>query len=460
MKILDVSRVSPKSPKTATISAAATSLPLTFSDLIWLRFPPVERVFFYEFPHPPSSFFDSLLPKLKHSLSLTLHAFLPLASTLTWPSHSPVPVIAYLPGDDGVSFTVAESDSDFNLLSGFNFSDAAETRLLVPHLTVSEDRASVMALQVTLFPNSGFSIGITTHHAAMDGKSSTSFMNSWAYICFHLKDSSDSSVSLPEHLVPFYDRSVIKDPCRIAERFAKIWMDIGGPNNKSLAIQKMGKGNPHSKLIRGTFELTPSSISKLKRLAESKKSAVTQKGVRVSSFIVACAYVLECLVKAEETEENRVLFIFIADLRSRLDPPIPPTYFGNCIGGVMFVCETKRLMEEDGFVCGVEGISEGLKRMEEEEDAVSGTGRLISDVVNIMRDKDVRMFSVAGSHRFDVYGNDFGWGSPKKVEIVSIDETGAISFTESRNKNGGIEIGLVLNQSVMDAFASLFAKRL
>ncbi|KAF7813173.1 phenolic glucoside malonyltransferase 1-like [Senna tora] len=392
-KTTEVCSVAPWSPETAT-SSATSSLYLTFSDIMWLKLRPVKRVFFYEFPHPPSSFFDSLLPKLKHSLSLTLHAFLPLASTLTWPSYSPVPVIAYLPGD-AVSVTVAESDSDFNHLSGYSVSEL------------------------------GFSIGIATHHAAMDGKSSTSFMNSWAYICFHLEDSSDlsSSPSLPEHLVPFYDRSVIKDPCG---------------------------------LIRGAFELTPSSISKLKKSAESK----VKQGVRVSSFIVACAYVLECLVKAEKTEEDRVFLAFNADLRSRLDPPIPPTYFGNFIGGAMFVCETKRLLEEDGFVCGVEEIIEGLKRMDEEEDVVSGTERFFLETGKMMRDKNVRSFTVAGSPRFDVYGNDFGWGRPKKVEIVSIDETGAFSLTESRNKNGGIEIGLVLNQTVMEAFASLFVKRL
>ncbi|KAF7813174.1 phenolic glucoside malonyltransferase 1-like [Senna tora] len=452
-KIIEFCSVAPWSPETAT-SSAATSLSLTFSDIMWLKFGAVKRVFFYEFPHPPSSFIDSLLPKLKHSLSLTLHTFLPLASTLTWPSHSPLPTIAYLPGD-AVSLTVAESDSDFNQLSGFDFSDPAETRSLVPHLTISEDRASVMALQVTLFPNSGFSIGIATHHAAMDGKSATSFMNSWAYICSNLEDSSDSS-SFPEHLVPFYDRSVIKDPCGVAERFANFWMqNNGGPNKRSLMPWEFPRAN-QSKLKRGTFELTPSSISKLKKSAESK----VKQGVRVSSFSVTCAYVLECIVKAEETEENRVLFTFGADLRSRLDPPVPPTYFGNCVGGAMFVFETKRLMEGDGFVCGVEGISEGLKRMEEEEDLISEAERLFLETGKMMRDKNVRSFTLAGSPRFDVYGNDFGWGRPKKVEVASIDETGSISLAESRNKNGGIEIGLVLNQTVMEAFASLFLKRL
>ncbi|KAF7813164.1 phenolic glucoside malonyltransferase 1-like [Senna tora] len=69
-----------------------------------------------------------------------------------------------------------------------------------------------------------------------------------------------------------------------------------------------------------------------------------------------------------------------------------------------------------------------------------------------------RMFSVAGSPRFDVYGNDFGWGKPKKVDVVSIDKSGAFSLAESKKEKGGVEIGIVLEPPVMEAFASLFVK--
>ncbi|AES77682.1 anthocyanidin 3-O-glucoside-6-O-malonyltransferase, putative [Medicago truncatula] len=54
-----------------------TSLPLTFFDILWLRLPPVQRIFFYEFPHQTSLFFNTLLPKLNQSLSLTLsHSYI------------------------------------------------------------------------------------------------------------------------------------------------------------------------------------------------------------------------------------------------------------------------------------------------------------------------------------------------------------------------------------------------
>ena len=78
VKILEICLVSPPQEKTTT----QTSLSLTFFELLWLRLPPVERLFFYEFPNQTISFFDTILPNLKHSLSLTLQHFLPLCCVL------------------------------------------------------------------------------------------------------------------------------------------------------------------------------------------------------------------------------------------------------------------------------------------------------------------------------------------------------------------------------------------
>ena len=71
-----------------------------------------------------------------------------------------------------------------------------------------------------------------------------------------------------------------------------------------------------------------------------------------------------------------------------------------------------------------------------------------------------RIFSTAGSPRFDVYDVDFGWGRPKKVETPSIDKTGAFCLSERRDGNGGVEIELVLDKNEMEAFADIFAKGL
>ena len=174
VKVLEFCSLAPPQKTTTTNPTTPTSLPLTFFDLLWLRSPPVERLFFYEFPNQTISFFDTILPNLKHSLSLTLQHFLLLAGTITWPLDSPHPIINYVPGNV-VSLTIAESNNDFNVLCS-NTCDASLRNPLIPHLNTSNEEASVMALQLTLFPNHGFCLGISTHHAAMDGKASTLFL--------------------------------------------------------------------------------------------------------------------------------------------------------------------------------------------------------------------------------------------------------------------------------------------
>ncbi|KAJ7954391.1 Phenolic glucoside malonyltransferase [Quillaja saponaria] len=216
-------------PETRSNSEISKSLPLTFFDILWLRLPPVQRLYFYEFSHSTTTFFHSVVPKLKHSLSLTLHHFLPLTGNLVWPRESPKPIISYNPGDS-VSFTIAESDASFIHLSGTDLCEATEIHPLIPQLAISHEKASVLTLQLTLLPKSGFSIGITIHHAVLDGKTSTSFMKTWANIC----KLQDSSLSLLPDLIPFYDRSVIKDPNRIEAEYIQEWFQQDGPNNRSL----------------------------------------------------------------------------------------------------------------------------------------------------------------------------------------------------------------------------------
>ncbi|KAK7266570.1 hypothetical protein RIF29_19219 [Crotalaria pallida] len=442
VKVIEVCLVQP--PKGAT----PTSLPLTFFDLLWLRFPPSERLFIYEFPHPTSSFFDSVLPNLKHSLQLTLEHFLPLAGNITWPLDSPSPIINYVPGD-AVSFTVAQSNADFNHLCS-NFCEAKERFPLIPHLATSHEKASVLALQVTLFPNSGFCIGIPTHHAAMDGKSSTSFIKAWAFACSKLIESPSTSLSLPEHLTPFFDRTVIKDPAGITEAYVDGWLKNGGPNNRSLKVWET-VSTIETEAVKGLFELTPSHIQKLKQYARS----MLGMNVRLSTFSVTCAYVITCLVKTEQPKTNRVVFVFGIDCRSRLDPPIAPAYFGNCVAGQYNEAETKKLSENDGFIRALEGICEAL--VIAEGGILDGAENWVSSMHTMSED---RYFSTAGSPRFEVYSIDFGWGRPKKVDVTSIDRTGSFSLSESRNNNKGIEIGLTLKKHEMEVFNALFVQGL
>ncbi|KAJ6325289.1 hypothetical protein OIU76_012383 [Salix suchowensis] len=169
VKILELRQVAPACSSTDQSSTEFT-LPLTFMDALWLKFPPAESIFFYKLTESsPTVFISIILPKLITSLSRALVNFLPLAGNLIWPQDSPKPLILYTP-NDAVSLTIAESSADFGRLSSNEIREAIELHPYTPDLCISDTRASVLALQITLFPNQGFCISFVTHHAALDGK--------------------------------------------------------------------------------------------------------------------------------------------------------------------------------------------------------------------------------------------------------------------------------------------------
>ncbi|KAF3947404.1 hypothetical protein CMV_026457 [Castanea mollissima] len=387
LKIVEVYQVVPLPNSQDTTTPK--SLPLTFFDILWLRLAPVQRVFFYETSISITTFLDSILPKLKHSLSLTLQHFLPLAGTLVWPPESK-PIINYKEGD-AVSFTVAESNANFYNLSGNNFVQAVEYHPLVPDLATFHERAKVLALQVTMFPNYGLCIGITAHHAVLDGQSSTMFMKSWAHLC----KLGGNALSLVPELIPSFDRMVIKDPAGLEANFLNQWLNHDGPHNKSLKVWEL---------------TTPPDL--------------------------------------------------VRDARPRLEPPMPASYFGNCVTGHLAVADRNDLLGEKGLAVAIKAITEAIGSLD--------YGVLIRDAENCLsllltlKEGQVaqRIAGIAGSPRFELYNTDFGWGKPTKVEMISIDKTGAISVSESRDDAGGIQIGLVLKKHEMEVFASVFAKGL
>ncbi|KAJ4707294.1 phenolic glucoside malonyltransferase 1-like [Melia azedarach] len=454
IKIHEVTRITPFSNPTAEFS-----LPLTLFDTYWLKFLPVGRLFFYQITELTSDLFNSVvLPKLKHSLSLTLLHYLPLAGNLMWPEDTAKPAIYYFP-NDGVAVTIAESNADFNTLCGDGVREAVEFRPLTPHLSISDDKAAPISIQITLFPNQGFCIGISIHHAIFDGRSSAMFMKSWACLC----KQDEENPSLPPELTPSFDRTVIKDPKGIDLVYVNNWLAFTGSdsdqNKRSLKV--MPSIVDVNKLVRATFVLTRQHIKKLRDKILSA-SNVNEVKLHLSTFVLTCAYVYTCMAKARGGESNRdVLLVFTADYRNRLDPPVPANYFGNCVGSHITNVKARGLMDETGVFFVAEKLSVMIKEIENGITLEGFEDKLLK-LMSLMKQavEGAQGLGVAGSIRFDVYGSDFGWGRPKKVEIVSIDTTGAISLAESRDEDGGVEIGLVLSQQEMEIFSSLFEKGL
>ncbi|XP_058187683.1 phenolic glucoside malonyltransferase 1-like [Rhododendron vialii] len=447
VKVLDVCRVAPM-PHTPN-STAQTSLPLTFFDLLWLRFPPTQRLFFYKLSYPETTRIDTILPKVKHSLSVTLQHYIPLAGNLTWPLDSGKPIVQYNEGD-AVSLTVAESEANFYQLSGNSFREAKELHHFLPYLLASQTRVPAMALQITLFPNAGFCIGYAAHHTVFDGKSIAMFMHSWASICKH-----DGESTLIRELNPIYDRTIVKDPSDLQKAYLNGWPEDNGANERSLEFWDI-EAPPDAML--GTFQLTKANIESIKKWVEAKwqEKHTEKQAFHPSTFAITSAYTWVCLIKTRKLTTEKVHLGFMVDCRARLEPPIPSTYFGNCVTGCFIDADTNKCMEEDGVAIAAWAIGEAVGGLD--DGVLKGAKELIPNYLS--RLKEGGLVTIAGSPRFELYKTDFGWGRPSKVEMVSIDKSGAFYLSDSRDGNGGIEIGVVLKKHETEAFASLFASGL
>ncbi|KAL9422813.1 hypothetical protein AB3S75_034987 [Citrus x aurantiifolia] len=151
-----------------------------------------------------------------------------------------------------------------------------------------------------------------------------------------------------------------------------------------------------------------------------------------------------------------------ANCRSRLDPPLPVTYFGNCVSGHGTPAKVSDVVDpENGIAFVADKLSNLVKGLKRE--VIEGSEEKILNLLKYVKEgggqAPGRLLGVAGSNRFDVFGSDFGWGKPKRVEII-LDRVGSIYLVESRNGGGAVEVGVVLEKPQMEAFSSLFVNGL
>ncbi|XP_010263233.1 PREDICTED: agmatine coumaroyltransferase-like [Nelumbo nucifera] len=441
VKVLEMFSVAPP-PQSVT----EVSLPLTFFDLQWLRHPPLQILYFFRLTH----FTETLLHNIKHSLSLTLQHFYALAGNLTWPRESEKPVLRFI-DEDSVCLTLAECYSDFHRFSAKNYMwDVNEYQSLLPDLPTSDTLASAMALQVTVFPNSGVCVGITVHQAVADGNTITLFMKEWASSCRLGGGGDHPSPRLS------YDRTIIKDSQGIERLLLTRLLEsnLSEPKSQNRSL-KLSENRDLFNIVQATFVLSSSDVERLRKWVVSGPDG-DKYAKHTTRYALACAYVWICLVKAEGASRRKAHFVFSAGCRTRLDPPVPMTYFGNCIRANLVTMDMSQLLGEDGMAVAVEAIDKTVKQLD------NGVLRDLAETDSAITAaaRSERLVSVSWSPKLSVYDIDFGWGKPRKVEIASVWKSGAFSMVESRDGDGGVEVGLALGRKQMHVFASLFVSGL
>ncbi|KAK1568342.1 hypothetical protein Q3G72_023355 [Acer saccharum] len=447
-KVIDQSKVAPPPGSVST-----TTVPLTFFDMAWLFCCPVQRIYFYEFSCPTLHFTQTILPHLKESLSLTLRHFFPYAANLTCPPPPYEPFIIYNQGD-GVHVTVIESDADFNHLADNHARDVKTLRSLVPKLPsarLSSDTTHVMpvmAIQFTVFPNSGISIGMTFNHVAADGRSFNHFMKFWASV------NSSKAEDLTSLSLPYHNKDIVKDTNGLSSMFleqSRSWGTSSVVNDPS--------GN-----LLVTLVINREKIEQLKHwIATQSENDQELAQIRITTYVVTCAFMWVNLTKLQEKingslhDDTCYNFVSVADCRERFEfSMIPGTYFGNCLAYFFVSAKRRELMEDSGIVVAAKTI--GRKLSELGKGPLVGAENWVSESEKVVRNG--RLVSVAGSPKFRMYETDFGWGRPKKIEVVHIGAYGSFSFHESREEEGGVQIGAVVERDKLHLFNAVFQQGL
>ncbi|OVA15854.1 Transferase [Macleaya cordata] len=435
----EVRYVSTTTVRPASHSDTTTQrIDLTVWDLMLLPHQYMQRGLLFTNPKCNKQFEQketNMINHLKNSLSRTLDHFFPLAGRLAITKH-----------DDGTTSVYINCNS-----AGAEFihavADLTVADILVPtyvpHVVWSffslkgvinhEGRSQpLLSVQVTELID-GIFIGCSINHSVCDGTSFWHFLNSLSEISRGISD----YVSRP----PFLKRWFPKD----TDYPIHLPFSIDDEH-----FEERYRYTPPPSFEVRIFHFTQENIARLKAKANSENEA----DQNISSFQALLAHVwvavtrARCLDPKEETSYRLVI-----GTRARLNPPLPAGYFGS------------------SFLIGeaTANVGELLER------GIGWGALLLKKVIMSYNDATIRSYCeswvekpvlqartgivsstlmTGGSPRFNMHGNDFGWGQPVAVRGgISNKRQGKITATPGAVE-GSVDLEACHSLNILKAMAN------
>ncbi|KAG4125780.1 hypothetical protein ERO13_D10G118900v2 [Gossypium hirsutum] len=405
-------------------------------DIVMIRYH-IPTVYYYK-PNGSSDFFDT--GRLKEALSKILVPFYPVAGRLGYDENGRLEIIC---NGEGVLFVEAETTAVMEHLIGA-FAENHQVLRLVPKVDYSEGISSypLILLQVTKFKCGGVCLGVGIQHTLGDGAAALHFINSWA----------DTSRGLTPAIAPFIDRTLLRARDPPTPKLHHVEYDPSPALKSALKSQS----DDHKPSIVSTFKLTADQLNTLKAKANV---ANANGGIKYSSFNILAAHIWRCVSKARglPADQDTKLY-FPVDGRYRLDPPLPPGYFGNVIFTTALIAQAGNL-ETESFTDTIKRIHEGLNQINDEY--------LRSAIDYIEKVPDLNTL-VRGPHTFrcpnlvvvpwnwlPIYEADFGWGRPIYMGPGNVVQEGKIYILPSPTNDGSLTLAARLEIPHMKVFEKL-----
>ncbi|KAK4279944.1 hypothetical protein QN277_011638 [Acacia crassicarpa] len=390
-------------------------------------------------PHNSPLFIDSLLRRLKRSLSLTLLHFYPLAGRLVTTLHPSYSIFVDCHNGDGAKFIYATLDMTVSdIVSPVDVPPVVQS-LFDLNKAVNHDGHTLplLSVQVTELIDGVF-IGCTMNHCLADGTSYWRFFNAWSKIFRALEADNSDGDFIPISGPPIHIR----------------WFPEGcGPQinlpfkHHNEFISRLAPPPLRERI----FHFTTESIAKLKAKANQGSHST-----KISSFQSLSALVWRCITRARRLpRDQRTRCKLAANNRSRLEPSLPEEYFGNSIHVVATETTSGELLEHDlGWAAGMIHVA-----------VANHDDKVVREFMKKWLESPFvyqpdRMFDpytvmMGSSPRFDMYGNDFGMGKALGVRSGYANKfDGKVTSYPGREGGGSIDLEMCLSPAFMTALES------
>ncbi|XXG58609.1 hypothetical protein AAC387_Pa04g0882 [Persea americana] len=372
------------------------SLWLSNVDLVLPRFH-TPSLYFYR-PNGSTNFFEPQI--LKEALGKALVSFYPLAGRLKRNQGGRIEIDC---NGKGVLFVEAETDAVLDDLG--DFAPTIQQKQLIPTVDYSADISSynLLILQATRFKCGGVSLGVGLQHFVADGVSGIHFINHW----------SDVARGLDLKTPPFFDRSVLQAHDPPTPKFPHVEFQPPPPM-KNQAHTRI----PESAISISIFKITSDQLNTLKSKTNDGPGPGPLNTPSFSTFELLAAHVWRCLCRASGFPDDQQTKMYIpTNVRARLQPGLPPGYFGNAFINAAPTAVTGDLVSNP-LSYAASQIHDALARMDDEylRSAIDFL-ELQTDWKAIMPGgfhlyRGHVMCTVNSWYRFPIYDADFGWGRP------------------------------------------------
>lgn len=271
------------------------------------------------------------------------------------------------------------------------------------------------------------------HHAA-DGFSGLHFVNTW----------SDMARGLDLTIYPFIDRTLLRARDPPQPVFDHI--EYKPPPAMKAPLQSGSDSTAVS-----IFKLTRDQLNTLKGKAKEGGNTTTY-----SSYEMLAGHVWRSVCKARGLPDDQETKLYIAtDGRSRLQPPLPPGYFGNVIFTATPLAVAGDLQSKPTWFAASR-IHDALVRMDNDY------LRSALDFLELQPDISAL---VRGAHTFKcpnlgitswvrlpIHDADFGWGRPIFMGPGGIAYEGLSFIIPSSTNDGSLSVAISLQSEHMKHF--------